>query len=141
MLKSSRPELELFLREKWDSTSIYIYQLVRAQGAAPDVGEMQALRRISYIGPENTFIQAGKRFGFLRLLRYLERQAKSGHDGWREWLDYIELYRRLGVGEPEPFPPNLKKAHDDTLMRVKFEENRELREKFVLREKALSRYC
>lgn len=141
MLKSSRPELEIFLREKWDSTSIYLYQLVRTQGAMPDIEDVKALRRISYIASENTFIQAGRRYGFLKLLRYLKRQAKSERDGWREWIDYMELYRRLGAGEPEPFPPNLKKAHDDTLMRVKFEENRELREKFILREKALSRYC
>ena len=136
MLKSSREELETYKRQGYSSREIYLHHLIRAQGGKPTPEDISKLRGMEYTG---NVIEAGRKHGFLKLLRYLERQSagKGLTRQWQIWNDYISMSRRLGNNQPEPFPRNLAEAHDRASQRIKAAANEALRDRFAARFRSL----
>lgn len=69
----------------------------------------------------------GRRWGVMRILRYLARVEGKHHGDARMWLDYMEELRQLGGLEDEAavFPRNLREAHAQTSTRLKIKASEE----------------
>ena len=137
MLRLTRDELRVALREKIDAGTLIMWQALKAAGVRLRLPEdLRDCRKQGRFTVQN-MIKDG--CPVLKTVRYLNRQRnRYPHDRRRaeysELKDYWGMKRALGeelTTEADRYPQHLTAAHDEVLARQKFKESEELKAKFV----------
>lgn len=143
MLGLTKTEFKTAVKEKWDIKTIEFYTKAKKYGVCiENIGlcRERGLRNVKTLFViENDVIKS---------LRYLDKQKKKYPKNKNEidenlLKDYWEMAKKLGENVADnniKYPQNLVGAHNSVLMRMEFEEKKELREKFGERYEALKRF-
>ena len=144
MLGLTKSEFKRAVKEKWKPNEIEFYLEAKRFGVGLD--DMPKCIAIGFYNTKKLF---GVDNNVLKSLEYLKKQEKKYPKNKSEidtglLADYWKMAEKVGEDISDnkiKYPQNLVRAHNTVLMRMKFKEKAELREKFAHRYEELSELC